>query len=152
MIHGIPLSLIVEDRSQALLEMREHLSRHTPYSQEDPDFSADVCDHLHSVLLGVTYRWCWSPEEKQRWRQILEVSGTADGLSYLSKDAPAVVREVLRWSCEEEGQAFPVEPTPEVVAFLESVPDLEQEIEQEARACIRTLGSAKLLRSRPPVS
>ncbi len=150
MIHGIPASLLARDRTRALLGMREDLSRHTPYSEDDPGFRAGVCEHLHSVLLGVTYRRWWSPEEEQRWRQIVEVSGTAEGSSYLAKDSPAAVREVLRLSFEEEGQAFPVEPTPEIVAFLESVPDLEQEINQEARACIRTLGSAKLLRSRPP--
>ncbi len=101
MIQGIPLSLIVGDRTEALLEMREHLSGFV--SQEDPAFSADVDEHLYSVLLGVTYHRWWSHEEKQR-----------------------------------------------CAASLGSIPDLGQEIDQEARACIRSLGSAKVLRSRLP--
>ena len=146
MIRGIPASLLVTDRTRALLDLREGLRGYS--APEDLDFSPRMEEHLQSVLLGETYRRDWDPDCVRRQMLVIHVSATPEGASYTSKDFPALAREVIRQSFAEQGQPFPVEPPPEVVAFLEAVSDLEQEMPRKLEAALHGASAAQMLRPR----
>ncbi len=140
------MSLLVRDRAQALLELREGLRVYS--APEDSDFSPRMEEHLQSVLLGETYRHDWDPACVRRQELVIHVTGTPEGASYQFKDSSAAVREVLRQSFAKDGQPFPVEPTPEVVALLEATPDPEREMLQKAEAALHVAFAAQMLRPR----